>query len=338
MKKLTTSLLVMCILSSILTGCGPLSPAPEGTVTPTVTLSETVQPTITLTPTENPLSDPTIAIPSPTPEILAVPGIDYYPSDYTNIEIDPSCMKIVCIHEELNTLGYRFAPFNPSVLSQYRKINQYINYPVNAVDNKATSTVLMEEISYDVVNNRVVDTRPIQKLNGNSTTYNFLETNGTFKTYDSKEEFETRILQEIPYEWNSTTTINKETGGKLSGGIYDVEYKKPFDYAVISNNKQYAFVVQSLEASSDSADPGTALLQPIENGPQIFALLDMNSGEIIKTFSIKMGRYQHDIEFSEDDKHIIIYFCPDDGGGNIFESIAIVIDIEASLAEETPEE
>ena len=313
MKKLTTSLLVMCILSSILTGCGPSSPAPEGTVSPTVTLSETVQPTITLTPTENPLSDPTIAIPSPTPEILAVPGIDYYPSDYTNIEIDPSCMKIVCIHEELNTLGYRFAPFNPSVLSQYRKINQYINYPVNAVDNKATSTVLMEEISYDVVNNRVVDTRPIQKLNGNSTTYNFLETNGT-------------------------TTITTETGGKLSGGIYDVEYNKPFDYAVISNNKQYAFVVQSLEASSDSADPGTALLQPIENGPQIFALLDMNSGEITKTFSIKMGRYQHDIEFSEDDKHIIIYFCPDDGGGNIFESIAIVIDIEASLAEKTPEE
>ena len=48
MKKLTTSLLVMCILSSILTGCGPLSPAPEETVSPTVTLSETVQPTITL--------------------------------------------------------------------------------------------------------------------------------------------------------------------------------------------------------------------------------------------------------------------------------------------------
>ena len=77
MKKLTTSLLVMCILSSILTGCGPLSPAPEETVSPTVTLSETVQPTITLNPTESPLPEPTIVIPSPTPEILAVPGIDY---------------------------------------------------------------------------------------------------------------------------------------------------------------------------------------------------------------------------------------------------------------------
>ena len=323
MKKLFASLLITSYLIGILTGCGPLSPAPEETIflsSPPISSPEeaTAMPTFTPSPS-----------PSPTNDIVDEPTI-IFPEDYENIVLQGKYMWFVNIPANLQNQGYRVYPYNITTSRSY-PINQFINYPVNViVDN---DTHIYEEISYDVVHNRITDT-----LENKS--YALLQSDGTFKTFSTEEELKT-ARNEISsiHNLESNTTISKELNGKLSGGIYDIEYKRGWDYAVISNTKSFAFVSQSLEYrnSIHSQSPDENYLQRKQTGPQVFALLDMETGNILKTYSLDMPPYLLNIEFSNDDKYVIIYF-PITGGGNYLDSIALVIDIEASLAEETPEE
>ncbi len=323
MKKVFVFILLFSFSFIFLCGCGPLSPAPEETIflsSPPISSPEeaTAMPTFTPSPS-----------PSPTNDIVDEPTI-IFPEDYENIVLQGKYMWFVNIPANLQNQGYRVYPYNITTSRSY-PINQFINYPVNViVDN---DTHIYEEISYDVVHNRITDT-----LENKS--YALLQSDGTFKTFSTEEELKT-ARNEISsiHNLESNTTISKELNGKLSGGIYDIEYKRGWDYAVISNTKSFAFVSQSLEYrnSIHSQSPDENYLQRKQTGPQVFALLDMETGNILKTYSLDMPPYLLNIEFSNDDKYVIIYF-PITGGGNYLDSIALVIDIEASLAEKTPEE
>ena len=123
---------------------------------------------------------------------------------------------------------------------------------------------------------------------------------------------------EISYIWDEFTTISKEVNGNLSGGLYDFEYPRGMNFVAISQSGKNAFVAQCLKLFStwiDMSNTADILLLTDEN-PQVFVLLDMEIGNIIKTYTIDIGSYFYCIntQFSDDDSHAIIYFIFDDGG------------------------
>ncbi len=149
MKKLIASLLVMSFLISILTGCGPLSPAPEGTVTPT---KAPLQPSV-FAPTDPPAPTPTPAPTLPPDIVLEDEGSSYfYLPNYSEITIDESCMKFVDFKKNLQKMGYRTTPYCINA-DCFDLVNQFITYPVNVVGMGENShKQLCEVVSYDIVN------------------------------------------------------------------------------------------------------------------------------------------------------------------------------------------
>ena len=341
MKKQITFLLVMSFLISILTGCGPLSPAPEGTVTPTASPTEIIRISPTIAPTAEPTASPES---TQLPHITLEDRYNVFPDNYTDIIIDESCMRFVNIPQNLRDMGFGTVANDMSGCS--RIANQYISYPVNCIDvNAGFGSFLGEEISYDVIRNIIVDSRPLHTYNLSKnksiqTIYNYLNDDGTFTSFDSEEAYN-QYAAENNKNWEEYTTISKEVNGILSGGIYDLEFRPGIGYAYTSPSGKYVFVSQSLEYVPSIYDEGVYVLQRADSDLQSFALVDMEAGKVIKEYTIDLnGAYLGDYSicpsFSDDDKHIILYFRFE-GGGNLLDSIAIVIDIEASLAE-TPEE
>ena len=335
MKKVFVFILLFSFSFTILCGCGPLSPAPEGTVTPT---KAPLQPSV-FAPTDPPAPTPTPAPTLPPDIVLEDEGSSYfYLPNYSEITIDESCMKFVDFKKNLQKMGYRTTPYCINA-DCFDLVNQFITYPVNVVGMGENShKQLCEVVSYDIVNNTIADVRPFLAIDGFGNLYHFLQEDGTFKTYDSKEEFDKRRQEENRLYSDKSTTISEKLGGLLTGGIYDIEYLEAMDYAIISHNEKYAFVCQSLEFSPSLYDSNFNVLQLREEEPQVFSLLDMESGDILKTYTIGMQREMLDIKFSTDDNYIIMHFGSESMGNFITHTVALVIDIEASLAEETPEE
>ena len=341
MKKVFVFILLFSFSFTSLCGCGPLSPAPEGTVSPTASPTEIVNIPPTLPP--SPTAEPT-ALPESTqlPQIAFRDSYLVFPENYTDIIIDESCMRFVNIPQNLHDMGFGTVAYY-NVSGNSRIAYQYISYPVNCMDIDAGfGRSLGEEVSYDVVRNRIIDIRPIHRhnrTNSNSvyTTYNYMNDDGTFTSFDSNQAYNEYASENNKVNWEEYTTISKEVNGILSGGIYDIEYKRTFHYAIISPSGKYAFVMQSLEYVPSIYDEGVHVLQRADSNLQTFALVDMEAGKVVRQYTIDLNdtcsssdiitRY-----FSDDDKYIILYFLMG-GGGNPIQSIAIVIDIEASLAD-----
>ena len=345
MKKVFVFILLFSFSFIILCGCGPSSPAPEGTVTPTASPTEIIHisPTIAPSPTVEPTASPES---TQLPHITLKNDYSVYPENYTDIIIDESCMRFVNIPQNLREMGFGTVTYNTDPYS-HRMANQYISYPVNCIDmDIGRGRYLGEVISYDVVHNTIVDSRPLHRYcdtKGNyiQTIYNFLNDDGTFTSFDSVEAYNQYASENNTVNGEEYTTISKETNGILSGGIYEHEYKLGVGYAYTSPSGKYVFVSQSLEYVPSIYDEGVYVLQRADSDLQSFALVDMEAGKVIKEYtidlnSIYLGDYSICPSFSDDDKHIILYFRFE-GGGNLLDSIAIVIDVEASLAE-TPEE
>ena len=163
---------------------------------------------------------------------------------------------------------------------------------------------------------------------------------GTFTSFDSNQAYNEYAAENNTVDWEEYTTISKEVNGILSGGIYDLEFRPGAGYACTSPSGKYVFVSQTLEYVPSIYDEGVYVLQRADTEHHFFALVDMEAGKVVKKYNIYSDdRYLsgHIITtFSNDDKYIILYFYRE-GGGIPLESIAIVIDIEASLAA-TPEE
>ena len=344
MKKVFVFILLFSFSFIFLCGCGPLSPAPEGTVTPTVSPTEMIHisPTIAPSPTVEPTASPES---TQLPHITLEDDYTVYPENYTDIIIDESCMRFVNIPQNLREMGFGTVTYNTDPYS-HRMANQYISYPVNCIDmDIGRGRYLGEVISYDVVHNTIVDSRPLHRYyntEGNyiQTIYNFLNDDGTFTSFDSLEAYNQYVDENTEkVNWEEYTTISKEVNGVLSGEIYDIEYAKPLDYVIISQSGKYAFVLTSLEYTPSTYDPNLYVLAHKESGLQSFALIDLEAGKVVREYTIDMGEIScgREISISNDDKHIIIYFYPTNGGNSVA-TIALVIDIEASLAEKTPEE
>ncbi len=343
MKKVFVFILLFSFSFTILCGCGPLSPAPEGTVTPTASPTEIIHISPTIAPS------PTVE-PTASPESIQLPHItledDYYvyPEKYTNIIIDESCMRFVNIPENLRNMGFKTVTYNAFGCS--RIANQYISYPVNCMDIDAGfGRSFGEVVSYDVIRNTIIDIRPLHRHNRTNrdsvdTTYHYMNDDGTFTSFDSGQAYNEYVLENNQVDWDEYTTISKEVNGILSGGIYDLEFRPGAGYACTSPSGKYVFVSQTLEYVPSIYDEGFYVLQRADTEHHFFALVDMEAGEVVKKYNIYSDdRYLsgHIITtFSNDDKYIILYFYRG-GGGNPLESIALVIDIEASLAA-TPEE
>ena len=344
MKKVFVFILLFSFSFTILCGCGPLSPAPEGTVTPTASPTEIIHisPTIAPSPTAEPTASPES---TQLPYITLEDRYNVFPNNYADIIIDESCMRFVNIPQNLRNMGFGTVANDMSGCS--RIANQYISYPVNCINvNAGFGSFLGEEISYDVIRNIIVDSRPLHTYNLSKnksiqTIYNYLNVDGSFTSFDSVEAYNQYASENNTVNGEEYTTISKETNGILSGGIYEHEYKLGVGYAYTSPSGKYVFVSQSLEYVPSIYDEGVYVLQRADSDLQSFALVDMEAGKVIKEYtidlnSIYLGDYSICPSFSDDDKHIILYFRFE-GGGNLLDSIAIVIDIEASLAE-TPEE
>ena len=342
MKKVFISILLFSFSFTILTGCGPSSPAPEGTVTPTASPTEIIRISPTIAPTAEPTASPES---TQLPHITLEDRYNVFPDNYTDIIIDESCMRFVNIPQNLRDMGFGTVANDMSGCS--RIANQYISYPVNCIDvNAGFGSFLGEEISYDVIRNIIVDSRPLHTYNLSKnksiqTIYNYLNDDGTFTSFDSEEAYNQYAAENNTVNGEEYTTISKETNGILSGGIYEHEYKLGVGYAYTSPSGKYVFVSQSLEYVPSIYDEGVYVLQRADSDLQSFALVDMEAGKVIKEYTIDLngaylGYYSILPRFSDDDKHIILYFSFANGG-NLLDSIAIVIDIEASLAE-TPEE
>ena len=344
MKKVFVFILLFSFSFIFLCGCGPLSPAPEGTVTPTVSPTEMIHisPTIAPSPTVEPTASPES---TQLPHITLEDDYTVYPENYTDIIIDETCMRFVNIPQNLRNMGFGTVTYNTDPYS-HRMANQYISYPVNCIDmDIGRGRYLGEVISYDVVHNTIVDSRPLHRYyntEGNyiQTIYNFLNDDGTFTSFDSLEAYNQYVDENTEkVNWEEYTTISKEVNGVLFGEIYDIEYAKPLDYVIISQSGKYAFVLTSLEYTPSTDDPNLYILTHKESGLQSFAWIDLEAGKVVREYTIDMGEIScgREISISNDDKHIIIYFYPTNGGNSVA-TIALVIDIEASLAEETPEE
>ena len=347
MKKVFVFILLFSFSFTILCGCGPLSPAPEGTVTPTASPTEMIHisPTIAPSPTVEPTASPES---TQLPHITLKNDYSVYPENYTDIIIDESCMRFVNIPQNLREMGFGTVTYDAFGYS--RTVNQYISYPVNYIDIDVAGggkRTLGEVVSYDVIRNVIIDARPFHRYRFSRhsssvyTIYNYMNDDGTFTTFDSEEAYNEYASENNTVNWEEYTTISKETNGILSGGIYEHEYKLGVGYAYTSPSGKYVFVSQSLEYVPSIYDEGVYVLQRADSDLQTFALVDMEAGKVIKEYTIDLngaylGYYSILPRFSDDDKHIILYFNFENGG-NPVESIAIVIDIEASLAE-TPEE
>lgn len=340
MKKVFVFILLFSFSFTILCGCGPLSPAPVSTAPsePSSTEAATAAATIFPIPTEESTAAPESPEPSLLPHITVEDEYYVEPEDYLNIKIDNSCMKFVNIPKNLREMGYSTLAYNCDPDS-YRQINQYISYPVNIMNlDSGFGRSLGEVVSYDVVRNIIVDSRPIHVYYRNpsdyvNTIYNFLNNDGTFKSFDNYEEFQKYQDQNVVHDGDEYTTISKEVNGILSGGIYDCEYKKGLKYALISQSGNYAFVSQSVEYLPSPYDPNFYILQRM-SGLQNFALIDMEAGQVIKQYEIDIGQRDYTLRphFSDDEKSVIIYF-ERTGGGNPLHSLAIVIDLKSAIKE-----
>ena len=346
MKKQLALLLIALLL------CGALSACAETAVTPTADPTEQAEATAAqdTPPVETPTLTPTTEAPvwteppaptEPPEESLGSPAyewLDYiYPSRFYPDRL-PSYMTFVNAPFELYKMGYSVEP--SQCIYDYLgmpKLQQYMPIPVNIFrkDGEFRYTLVL----YDFVRNRIstwtnLDYGDKAVVADENTIWRY----GGFHASSLEEYEEEKALREeayADYNGEEMTTISKELGGKLSGGIYDVEYKRLFDYVVISNTGKYALVEQSLEYRPviGYEDQDLYALQHNEDGSQAFALLDMESGKILKTYTFDEGFcYINTISFSSNDDHVILWYNLNDGDGSALPvTTAVVIDIEASL-------
>ena len=347
MKKIFVFILLFSFSFTILCGCGPLSPAPESTVTPEASPSAIINIPPTLPPSPSPTVNPTAS-----PNSTYLPHItlrdDYYvaPENYTDIIIDKSCMELVNIPQNLREMGFGTVSYN--FPGSFRIVNQYISYPVNFIDvNVGFGQFLGEVVSYDIVHNMVVDARPLhgyyRTQDGSfiQTTYNYLKEDALFISFGTQEEYNQYVAENDKGDQEEYTTISKEVNGVLSGGIYDIEYKKGLNFALVSQSGKYAFVSQTLEYVPSIFDEGVQVLQRKDIDFQHFALVDMEAGEVVRKYKIDLNgvdlnKYTLVPSISNNDQFIIIYLYPT-GGGSPLTTVAIVINIKDSLKQTSAE-
>ena len=310
MKKHVALLLVFALLCGVLSACG--------TAAPTEISEATATPTVDATPTESPI------------------GSDYS-GEWTSLIPDaygeaalPEYMTVVNVAYELNLQGNRVAPWF-LIGADFCK-DQLLSYEANQMQKG-------DQFSYDLFLYNVIDNQIVEQhhIDYGEKTLFFDEEVRIYKQDQIDDYYRDRELLYEDHDGETLTTISKEVKGKLSGGIYDNEYKKGNGYAILSNTEKYAVVELSVDyrTSEYSDGPDEKYLQRNETGPQMYGLLDMDSGEFIKTYTLKTSVcYPNRIQFSEDDSYIILYFDMRIGGEAAPICSALVIDIEASLQSE----
>ena len=345
MKKHIVLLLVFTLLCGGLSACGAVAPTDEPTASPTAISEATATPPTAETPTESPEAT---FVPQPTESPATTPSQEFAevlhdspPEEWMDFvcpeaykqENLPDYMTFVNVAYKLYSAGNRVNPYMMMDGTGCCSA-QFLSYQVN-VKSKGDLT------SYDLILYNLLENKIVQQQH-----VDFLEKALAFPdgirvyTKEEEEEYEKDLEEfyklrhdEKDEEW---TTIAKETKGFLSGGIYDIEYHRKFDYVVFSPSGKYALVEQSLtnlpDNNSEKEDGCYLIRYP---APQTYALLDMNTGEIIKTYSIHSDYCDPNVvQFTEDDQYLLIYYNPNGGGSSYPISSAIVIDIAASLQSE----